>query len=197
MRNRQQSRLATRRSRVSLARRAGTSLTEILVVMTVASVIIGLSGMTIHRLLAAEHEATRAARFTASAARLSRAFRADVHAAIRVELPAANNTQPAVFAATLADRHEVRYELDAHLATRIETRDGRQIHRDDFRFPPRSQLRCVRSEDGRRIILEIDFAARGPESLTDRPGRKLVIEAALARDHRFAAKQRQEEGPAP
>ncbi|HEY3969157.1 MAG TPA: hypothetical protein VGM05_31695 [Planctomycetaceae bacterium] len=192
----QQSRSATTGSRVPLAPRAGTSLTDILVVMTVASVIIGLSGMTIHRLLAAEHEATRAARFTASAARLSRAFRADVRAATGVELRAADEGQPAVFAATLADRHEVRYELDAHLATRIETREGRQIHRDDFRFPPRSQLRCVRSEDGRRIILEIDIPARGPESL-DRPGRKLVIEAALSRDHRFAAKPRQPEGPVP
>ena len=120
-----------------------------------------------------------------------------MHAATSVELPAPNEAQPAVLTATLADRHEVQYELDGHLATRIETRDGRQIHRDDFHFPPRSQLRCARSEDGRRIILEIDVAARGPESLTDRPGRKLVIEATLARDHRFAAMQKKQEGPAP
>jgi hypothetical protein len=197
MRNMQQSRLATRRSRVPLALRAGTSLTEILVVMTVASVIIGLSGMTIHRLLAAEHEATRAARFAASVARLSRAFRADVHAATGLELPVQNEAQPAVFVATLSDHYQVRYEFDAHQATRVETWDGQRIHRDDFHFPPRSQLRCARSEDGRRIMLEIDVAARGPESLSDRPGRKLVVEASLARDHRFAAKQKNQEGAAP
>src|SRR5580765_3790654 len=96
----QQSRLATRRSRACGAPRAGVSLTELLVVMTVASAIIGVSGTLIHRLLAAEHEATRAARFAASVTRLSRAFRADVRAARDVELPGVDETQPATLVAT-------------------------------------------------------------------------------------------------
>jgi hypothetical protein len=183
---------STKRSPAGSAARAGISLTELLVVMTIASVLIGVTGTMIHRLLAADHEATRAARFATSVARLSRAFRADVHAARAIELPAPNEAQPAIVVATLADGHQVRYELDAHLATRVETREDAVIHRDVYHFPPRSQLRCSRGDDAGLFKLELNLAARGPEPDAERPVRKLVVEAALARDHRFEPPPRQE-----
>lgn len=179
---------ATRVSRT----RAAVSLTELLVVMTVASVIVGLSGMMIHRLLAAEHEATRTARFATSVARLSRAFRADVHAARDVELREPNDAQPATLVAQQGDGHEVRYELQAHRASRIETREGNQVHRDDFYFPPGSQLRFERGAEGSLVRLELELAGHRRDSKDDAPRRKLAIEAALARDHRFEPAPRQE-----
>ena len=188
----QHSQRATKRSPAGSAARAGISLTELLVVMTIGSVLIGVTGTMIHRLLAADYEATRAARFATSVARLSRAFRTDVHAARNIELPVPNEGQRAVVVATLADGHQVRYELDAHLATRVETRDGAPIHRDVYHFPPRSQLRCSRGVDDRLLKLELDLAARGPEPDAERPVRRLVVEAAPARDHRFEAALRQE-----
>ena len=176
-----------------VASRAGISLTELLVVLSVASVIIGLAGTMIHRLLAAENEATRAARFAASVSRLSRAFRADVHAARAVEFPGAIVDQPAVLVATLDDRRQVQYEFDAHLVTRFETREGAKVHREDFHFPPRSKLRCSRNEGGTLLKLEFELAVRDPEPEAERPVRKLIVEATLARDHRFEASTPQEE----
>src|SRR5262245_48709561 len=131
---------------IASARRAGYSLTEVLVVMTVASAMIGMSGTMIHRLLAAEHEASRAARFAVSLARLSRSFRADIRAARSVELPSDENA-PAVLLANLEDGHTIRYELDANLVTRVESRNGSQSHRDVFHFAPGSQMRLGRSGD--------------------------------------------------
>jgi hypothetical protein len=194
--NMMHSRLATSRRRAGGASRAGASLHELLVVMSVAAGIVGVAGTLIHRLLAVEHDATRAARFAASVSRLSRAFRADVHAARDVELPAPNAGEPAVLVATLADGGQVRYEFDSHLVARSETREGARVHRDVFHFPPRSQLHCSQSEDGKLVKLELDLAARDPEPNIERPLRKLVVEAALSRDHRFETPPRQE-GPAP
>ncbi|MBI3862956.1 MAG: hypothetical protein HY290_13780 [Planctomycetia bacterium] len=188
-------RFAQTRRRAWLARRAAHSLTEVLVVMTVASAMIGMSGTMIHRLLAAEHEATRAARFAVSLARLSRTFRADIHAARSVELADDENAAP-VLVAKLEDGHTIRYELDANLATRIEFKDGSQSHRDVFHFAPGSQLRVRGGGEGKMVRFELDLAASGGDLKAGRPSRTLAIEAALARDHRFESESKQE-GQAP
>src|SRR5258708_12634438 len=68
-------------------RRRGTTLVELLVVITVAAIMLGLSVTAIHLLLGAEHEASRSTRYAASLARLAQAFRDDIHASRAVELP--------------------------------------------------------------------------------------------------------------
>src|SRR5262249_35436279 len=121
--------------------RSGTALIEILVVITVAAAMTGLAVTTIHLLLTAEHEATKTVRFAASVARLTKIFREDVHAAVAVELQSSEPGMPAVLIVTADSRRQVRYELDGHLATRIETVAGAEQHRDAFYFPVHSRLR--------------------------------------------------------
>ena len=178
-------RLSPGRSPDQPRRRGGFSLTETLVVISVASVMIGMAGMTIHRLLAAEQEVTRTARFSTSVTRLSRAFRTDLHAARSVEIPAALAGQPEALVATLKTGHFVRYEFDGHLATRVETQDGSQVHRESFHFAPRSSLHCTQGENDKLVRLELNLSTRSSGPDTDSPPRKLLMEVAVARDHRF------------
>jgi prepilin-type N-terminal cleavage/methylation domain-containing protein len=180
--------------------RSGLTLVEMLVVISVAAVMLGMSVCTIHLLLDAEREATRAVRFNTSVARLTQAFRADIHASRQVELPATEPGKPIVLVASV-DGGQIRYELDEHLATRIETEGGRQVHREVFYLPPHSRMRFEHQPDqklpGQKlpfqklVVLEIDMAAGGtgtravPSAVADKPQRRLAIEAVLGRDHRF------------
>jgi prepilin-type N-terminal cleavage/methylation domain-containing protein len=175
--------------RPQLRRRSGVSLTELLVVISVASVLVGVAGMTIHRLLAAEQEVTRAARFSASMTRLSRSFRADLHAARSAELTAAAAGQPEALVATLDPGHVVRYEFDGHTATRLETNEGVPVRRESFPFAPQSQLRCLLNEAGTLVRLELNLSTRASGPDVAPSPRVLLLEVAVARDHRFETLQ--------
>ena len=170
--------------------RSGFTLVEMLVVLSVAAVMLGVSVSTIHLLLDAEREAARSVRFNTSVARLAQAFRSDIHASRHVELPASEAGKPIVLVAT-ADGGQIRYELDEHLATRIETEGGRQVHREVYYFPLHSRMRFEHQPDQKLVRLEIDMAAgvsgtrAVPSAVSDGPKRQLAIEAALGRDHRF------------
>ena len=136
--------------------RSGTTLVEILVVITIAGVMLGVSVETIHRLLEAEHEAVRSVRFDTSLARLAQAFRSDIHACRKVELPAPDAGMPVVLVAEVDDLL-IRYELDAHLARRIETERGREVHRENYYFPPKSRLRFEHDPGDKLVLLEQEF----------------------------------------
>ena len=181
---------ANRLRRQRRSPRAGLTLVEMLVVISVAAVMLGMSVGVIHLLLDAEREATRAVRFNTSVARLTQAFRGDIHASRQVELPAPEPGKPVVLVATV-DGGQIRYELDEHLATRTETEGGRQVHREVFYLPPHSRMRFEHQPDQKLVLLEIDMAAGGsgtrnvPTAAAEIPQRRLAIEAVLGRDHRF------------
>jgi type II secretory pathway pseudopilin PulG len=178
-----------RRRNFEIVPRCGTSLVEMLVVMTVAAAMVGLAVTTIHRLLGAEHEATKQARYAASLARLSQAFRDDLHAAQKVELPAVEPGEPAALVTTLPDGRRIRYELDAHRATRVEIDGSDETHRDAFYFPPRSRLEFDRSGDRGLVRLTIEmpagvaFAKPKDSAAASQPMQLLLIEAAPFRAH--------------
>ncbi len=180
-----------RHPKSSLHPRAGTSLVEMLAVMTVAAVMVGLAVTTMHLLLRAEREATNAARYTASIARLAHVFRDDMHFAREVELPAVEPGKPEVLTASADAGRHIRYELDAHLATRIETDGPDNTHRDVFYFPLDSRLSFEREgKDGLlRLAIEmprVGYGTRGEPGGSSRQSMQhLAIEAASARDRRW------------
>jgi prepilin-type N-terminal cleavage/methylation domain-containing protein len=173
-------------------RRSGVSLVEMLVVMTVAGVMMGLAITTIHLLLGAEHEATKSVRYAASVSRLARAFRDDIHAAGEVEVPPAEPGKPVTLIASTAGG-QIRYELESHLATRVETTGDGEANRDVFYFPPGSRLQVAREEPGLiRLTVEMPL---GPPAATPKDAdsvapsmRRLTIEAAPARVRRLEAR---------
>lgn len=158
-------------------------------IIAVASVMMGVGVLMIHRLLGADQEAQKAARYALTVSRLARHWRDDVHAATTVDLPEEGPEGPSRLIATMADGRQIRYELDRHVAARLEDLGGDQTHRDDFYFPPCSQLQFSRDQDG-LVRLEIEMPAGGPgprARKTAREGahRRLTIAAAPSRDHRF------------
>jgi hypothetical protein len=167
-------------------RRAGISLTELMVVQTIAAAMIGLMGMMFHRLLDAESEATHLARFSHSLLRLSQNLRADVHAAYDADIREPVDDLPRALVLKLGQEHEVRYELAAHVATRVETRSGTVVHRDDYYSPPGSRLEIERQ--GKQQVQLTVFWERAPSRAPVTGSfRQLTITAVIGRDHRFLA----------
>jgi hypothetical protein len=163
-----------------------------MVVVTLAAVMVGLSTTLIHLLLGAEREAHRAVRFHRSVMRLSETFRADVHAADRAEFPAAEPGKSTLILADAGAGREVRYEVDAHQATRVESAEGTQTHQDTFYFPLQSRLRFARPAGRNLLRLEIDLPGgivagdrdSGPTG-ADSSRRRLTIDARPGRDRMY------------
>jgi hypothetical protein len=163
-----------------------------LVVVSFAAVMVGLSATLIHFLLGADREAQRVVRFNRSVMRLSEAFRADVHAAGRIELPAAEAGKSVLLLAGAGGGREVRYEVDTYQVTRVESDGGRQTHQDTFFFPPRSAIRFDERPDQNLLRLEIEIpvgnSSDEPQTGASPPGhflRRLTVEAVPGRDYRF------------
>jgi prepilin-type N-terminal cleavage/methylation domain-containing protein len=173
--------------------RAGTTLVEMLVVITIAGVMVSIAVTTIHLLLRAEHEATNSARYAASVARLAHAFREDLHFAREFELPAAEPGKPAVLIARVETGRQIRYELDGHRATRIETSDTSDSRRDDFYFPPDSQLAFEREGELGVVRIAIKIPRGGNRAGGEQtaasagPTERLSIEAAPGPVRRWKA----------
>src|SRR5262245_32588554 len=68
--------------------RRGVSLIEMIVVISISSVIIGVCSTTMHLLLRSEREQSREVRTTVAISRLSQVFREDVHAAQKCQVVA-------------------------------------------------------------------------------------------------------------
>jgi prepilin-type N-terminal cleavage/methylation domain-containing protein len=166
--------------------RAGVSLVEMLVVITVAAVMVALAVSTIHLLLRAEHEATNSARCAASVARLAHAFREDLHFAREADLPAVEPGQPIVLVVSSDSGRQIRYELDGHRATRVDTDGANDTNHDTFHFPPETQLSFEREGKGLlRLAIKMPRVGAGvgpePTAASARPVQRLAIEAAPAR----------------
>src|SRR5215831_15764888 len=126
---------------------SGSALIEMLTVISVAAVMMGLAVTLIHRLLEAERQALDSARSSAAVSRLASHLRDDLHAAVHVELTQSESGQPSRLVATTADGRQIRYELDQHVASRLEDLGDGQTHRDMFYFLPRTRLQLFREEE--------------------------------------------------
>jgi hypothetical protein len=149
---------------------------------------VGLTVTTIHRLLGAEREATKGARYAASVARLAQDFRDDLHAARDLEWPAVEAGKPAALVAVLEGERRIRYELDAHRVTRVETDGADETRREGYYFPPQSRLAFERATEAGLVRLTIampagvPIAKTGDSAGTGQPMHLLTIEAAVLKN---------------
>ena len=166
--------------------RRGTSLVEVVVAMSVATVILSLSVGTIHLLLRAERNTARSVWIGSTLSRVSQLFPRDAHAAGTAEVLAADAEQGARLQFKLPDGHSVQYAIDAHSLTRTALSDNNAPHRDVFHFSPGTLIRFERESrpDLVAVIIERPTGKEG--------SRILRIDAILGRDHRFNPRQPQE-----
>ena len=175
--------------------RRGTSLMEMVVVIAIASVMLGLAVTTIHMLLRAEWHSTETVWYGTSLARFSRTFRQDVHAATSADIPKPPPDAKSRLDLTLPKQRTVTFQIDGSSITRVEVEAEKVRHRDVYHFPPKSTIRFERTQEPALVHVVINRPST-PEVLAGREddggkayrpaGRVLRIEAAVARDHRFA-----------
>jgi prepilin-type N-terminal cleavage/methylation domain-containing protein len=181
------------KTKLGHAQRRGVSLVELLIVISVATVIVGICVTTIHVLLRSERDQSRAVRTAVTLSRLTEVFRDDVHATSNAEI-VSHEAQPSRLTLSDADGRQIGYSADGHLLQRVETARGAEIHRDTFHFPSGSTMRFERDESPRLVRMIIDVAAALPHEMPEgrtrsAPPRTLLIEALPDRDHRYAGRK--------
>ena len=168
--------------------RRGVSLVELLIVISIATVVVGMCVTTIHLLLRTQRDESRGVRTTVTLSRLAETFRDDVHATSQSEI-GDDETGRRLLLEDEAGRRIV-YRADEHQLRRIETLRGAEVHRDTFYFPLESKIDFAREEPLRLVRISIDVGtersdAPPPERVRP-PSRAVRIEAIADRDRRLA-----------
>ncbi|MGQ0635708.1 MAG: prepilin-type N-terminal cleavage/methylation domain-containing protein [Planctomycetaceae bacterium] len=165
----------------------GFTLVELVVVLGVASILVGSTVGIIHLLLASERQQERAARTSFTLANLSRLFRADVHAAVRVQT--AEQT-PATLALEGKSGSAIVYRADLHVLTRVESSGGREIHRETFQFPASSSMGFEFAPESSlaRLTLALARVAATSSAGSSAPPRIIEIEAVARRGPEFSGR---------
>ena len=173
----------------------------LLVVLAILSVLLGTVGIVAQRTMRYGNQLTSRANRQASLARLARQFRHDVHASQQVTLSSHGDTTSEV--ATLhclaADGTVFDYQMRRGRMVRIERRDDRPIGHETFDVPHGSVMQLEVSGDAPRRLASLRIAwpaepvaGRGDKIQTPR-NQQLVIEARIARDHRWNDRQQGED----
>ena len=117
-------------------RSRGTTLVELLVVISVCSVIMSASGVLLHGMYRADKETRQAIAADASVARFSLQLRRDAHASDEVSLvtEASGKTGGIMFRA--AGQPSTEYRWQGTEVVRTVKESDKTVHRDSFMFEP-------------------------------------------------------------
>lgn len=167
--------------------RRGFTLIELIVVIMASTLMLGLCVGLIHILVKLDRAGHVQLNQHASLARLARAFRGDVRAAIAVD-PAAPSAGPGQrLVLKRPDDRAVEYRIEANALIRTE-RDGDKVRNQDaFPIPRRDAARIdVRSLETQTVV-GLSFEARSDKKDAGSL-RGYRVESVLGQDHRFEAK---------
>jgi prepilin-type N-terminal cleavage/methylation domain-containing protein len=165
--------------------RRGYSLIELVVVMTIATVIVGLAAAMLHLLLQTERNGRQQMHCSAALSRLADQFRSDVHAAAR-QLPATpfaaqgratGDADPAGWTFELEAGRNVQYRAQAGQIERVETLGGQIERRESYALPPDATVAIATPEDAKPPVATL--------IVKDTSNREIRIAAVLGKDHRF------------
>lgn len=133
--------------------RSGFTLIEILVVLTLTSVVLGLIGTTLHRAMRTHHEAQRFCEDEGAAWRLSHQVRRDFRTAESVTIGELDGAL--TISLTAADGRTVAYHFLPRSVERTELGGSDNLTRRD-RFPLSAATAWRFERDGPRIVLEAE-----------------------------------------
>lgn len=153
--------------------RRGKTLIEMLLLISVLSVILATTAATLIALMKTDRQLRRDLDQQTTLARLGEKFRADAHSAASCQLGAACDL-------TLPDGRVVRYEVRSGQVVR-EVRQGEQVqHRDTFYLPETAAITFHQPAESESRLVQLRIA---PMPDSDAPYRMAVrpalIEAAV------------------
>ncbi|NQU24751.1 MAG: prepilin-type N-terminal cleavage/methylation domain-containing protein [Candidatus Nealsonbacteria bacterium] len=162
-----------------MKRRRGFSLIELVVVISVGSVLLGVTVGVFHLLFRMEHTARQYVHQSAVTAQLADRFRRDVHQAVDATVADDDAGQ-----LTLSPGHTIVYQPRPGELVRVERIDGADRCRETFSLPPQTTVSMEIADVAGSRLVRLRLVSQG--SSGSAPGRELCIEALLASDHRYA-----------
>jgi prepilin-type N-terminal cleavage/methylation domain-containing protein len=160
--------------------RRGFTLIEMLVVMTVGSVMLGVAVSTLFMLLRAETAGRNRVRQCRVIGHLSEQFRADAAEATGPIMPEAG--PPVQWRFALPDGRTAVYRALSGAIEREEFRDGKPLRRESFPLPAGASASLdLRAE----AVPATASLTVGPPSAAESGGALFRIDAVLGKDHRF------------
>lgn len=174
--------------------RRGFTLLGVLVVITLASTFLALTGPVFHRLFLAQADILRQAQRDQSLMRLGQVFRDDVHEASRF----AELVEPAglLLQGFAAPDREIRYRVDREGVRREVLEKGETVTQDLFRLSPCSaRLTVLPAEVAGNSVGLVQLMLECPRSgmtrsTSHQPVRDLRITAEVGRNARLRGRNR-------
>lgn len=140
----------------------GVSLVEAIVAMGIATVMMGVSIMTMQTVMRAERETSKAAWLGSSFHRLSRILRSDIHAANSIALQNGATLKSTEMTIQKPDNEVVQYRIQKNRLFRVVTQKGEQVHQDAFYLPAESEAYFFQRKRLNQAGISIDRAQQAP-----------------------------------
>ena len=179
-----------RRVQVGAHIRRGVSLIEMVVVISMLTVVIGLVGMTFHLFLRSEKLVTQSFVTERTISRLAIQFRDDVHQSEIGALSSGSESDKPVLTLANSSGTQIRYQVIADGLARVLVSNDQVTARDDFRMPDCHISLFAGSDDEstlRRLVIERPGAVLVKQHQEAVPLRALKIDAHLKRKDRLAS----------
>ena len=143
----------------------GISLVEVVIAMGIATILLGISMTTMHTVMRAERETSKAAWLGLSFHRFSRLIRSDIHAATSLEfLEGSTRNSPELTIKKTGDE-VVKYRIQGHRISRVVTRNNQRVHQDRFILPKGSHAYFFQRKRLNQAGISID----GPSQANNTP----------------------------
>ena len=120
--------------------RRGTTQIEMLVIISVCSVVMGASGVLLHGMYRAGKESRLAIEAGAAVARLSLQFRRDAHAAAEAKLLKEANDKAAGLAFRGPFQPTIEYRQQGRAIVRTAKQGDKVVHLDSFGLPAETEF---------------------------------------------------------
>ncbi len=135
--------------------RRAVSLTELLLVLSLCTLILTTSGVLLHRVMRIESESRAFTDTERSCTRLSHQFRSDVHQAITAELKKPNGKDGVFLQLHLPTNEIVEYEVKQGRLQRTARSGDKVTARDEFIIPLKAMLTINQLQLPNRLVLSI------------------------------------------
>jgi prepilin-type N-terminal cleavage/methylation domain-containing protein len=175
-----------------MKRRAGFTLVETLAAITVGSVMLAVAVGLLHSLFRLDRAARDGFQTSSTLTRLGEQFRADVHAATKIETRSpANPGRLCELALPEGVSVVYRTDSDGEELIRVERRGGKDVAIESFALPPESAASVERFTAEQTPLAGLRIGRRSAAPATE-PDSRFRIEAAIGLDHRH---EKQGEAP--